>query len=582
MFIKSLEIYTGNQIIRSIRFHAGLNLIIDTTSAIETKKTGNNVGKTTVIELVDFCFGAKPGILYKDKENEKDEYELVKNFLIAHDIHIKATFADNLHAENAQTVTIERNFLNRPAAIRKINGKQISLKDFDTTLIHCFYPDLQNKKPTFRQLVSHNLRYREENLEKTIKTLDKYTTLEEYETLYVYLLGCPFQGSEQKQNLIEKLKEDLNYLNRLTKTKSKAAYKIGLTLITQDIDKLNKRKESLDIDAKFKNHVMQLDNIKYAINKTSSIQSRLKMRKQLIEEAVAELSKQISNINLKQLKDLYTEASNNVAGIQKTFDDLVEYHNKMIQQKVKYISSDLSDIIKQIESNDEKLNVLLIQEKELSITIKKHETFDTLEQIIEELNENYRIKGEYEGILDQIETTEKSIANEKGQLQKINDPLFSQDFDTRLQKKIDTFNTFFSTISKTLYGELYYLTKEIVTDKKTGKLYEFKSFNANMSSGKKQGEILCFDLAYILFARKEHIPCMEFLMNDKKELLHNNQLQKVADFVMENNIQLILPMLRDKVPEGLLRPDTVVLELSQDSKLFRIEETEHKQATGRI
>ncbi|MCK9171837.1 MAG: DUF2326 domain-containing protein, partial [Treponema sp.] len=95
-------------------------------------------------------------------------------------------------------------------------------------------------------------------------------------------------------------------------------------------------------------------------------------------------------------------------------------------------------------------------------------------------------------------------------------------------------------------------------------------------TGRKQGEILCFDLAYILFARKEHIPCMEFLMNDKKELLHSNQLQQVSDFVRSNTVQLILPILRDKVPESLLTEDTIVLELSQDSKLFKIEEAEKK------
>lgn len=57
-----------------------------------------------------------------------------------------------------------------------------------------------------------------------------------------------------------------------------------------------------------------------------------------------------------------------------------------------------------------------------------------------------------------------------------------------------------------------------------------------MSSGKKQGEILCFDLAYILFADEENILCLHFLLNDKKELMHDNQLCKVAEFVRDKNI----------------------------------------------
>ncbi|KJR48501.1 ATPase involved in DNA repair [Desulfosporosinus sp. I2] len=92
-----------------------------------------------------------------------------------------------------------------------------------------------------------------------------------------------------------------------------------------------------------------------------------------------------------------------------------------------------------------------------------------------------------------------------------------------------------------------------------------------MSSGKKQGEILCFDLAYILFADQENLPCLHFLLNDKKELMHDNQLIKVAEFVQDKDIQLVVSILRDKLPEGVIDKAHVAVELSQDSKLFKIE-----------
>lgn len=91
-----------------------------------------------------------------------------------------------------------------------------------------------------------------------------------------------------------------------------------------------------------------------------------------------------------------------------------------------------------------------------------------------------------------------------------------------------------------------------------------------MSSGKKQGEILCFDLAYILFADSEGIPTLHFLLNDKKELMHDNQLIKVAEFIQSNNIQLVVSMLKDKLPTELLENSNIVVELSQNSKLFNI------------
>lgn len=124
-----------------------------------------------------------------------------------------------------------------------------------------------------------------------------------------------------------------------------------------------------------------------------------------------------------------------------------------------------------------------------------------------------------------------------------------------------------------MYGEKYALKYEKETNKKTNKpVYKFSAFNLNMSSGKKQGEILCFDLAYILFADEEEMSALHFLLNDKKELMHDNQLIKVEEFVTNNNIQLVVSMLRDKLPEGLLQNAHIVVELSQNDKLFRIEE----------
>ena len=53
MFLKSLTISSPSEIIREIQFRMGINLIVDES---EGKITGNGVGKTTVLKLIDFCF----------------------------------------------------------------------------------------------------------------------------------------------------------------------------------------------------------------------------------------------------------------------------------------------------------------------------------------------------------------------------------------------------------------------------------------------------------------------------------------------------------------------------------------------
>ena len=97
MFLKSLTIARGNgTVIREIRFHAGLNLIVDETPVAGGKETGNNVGKTTVLKLVDFCLGGKAKGIYSDYENKRNEYKLVKEFLIDNKVRISLVLKENL------------------------------------------------------------------------------------------------------------------------------------------------------------------------------------------------------------------------------------------------------------------------------------------------------------------------------------------------------------------------------------------------------------------------------------------------------------------------------------------------------
>ena len=53
MFLKLLRIETEDEVLRELHFHKGINLIVDDTptSTNDTNelKTGNNVGKTTVL-----------------------------------------------------------------------------------------------------------------------------------------------------------------------------------------------------------------------------------------------------------------------------------------------------------------------------------------------------------------------------------------------------------------------------------------------------------------------------------------------------------------------------------------------------
>src|SRR5262249_38396090 len=153
-------ISTENEIIRKIDFHTGVNLIVDETPNTDGRETGNNVGKTTVLMLIDFCLGADAKHIYTDPENKREEYRQVKSFLTSNKVLITLVLKEDILNESSAEVRIERNFLPRKQKIQRINGVNQTDDGFEEALTDLLFPGHHGRKPTFRQIISHNIRYK--------------------------------------------------------------------------------------------------------------------------------------------------------------------------------------------------------------------------------------------------------------------------------------------------------------------------------------------------------------------------------------------------------------------------------------
>ncbi len=347
MFLKSLTITKGASVIRDIEFRKGINLIVDKS---EGKITGNSVGKTTVLKLVDFCFGANKKNIWEDPENKKEVYTLVKNHLINNEILVALTLTENLDDESATEIVIERNFLSaKSKVIRKVNGESLTENEFEPKLTELLFPEHLSDKPTLRQIISHNIRYKDLSINNTLKTLDRYTSDAEYETLHLFLLGCEFTKGNNKQELLEKIKQEDSFRKRLEKIQTKSAYESTLAIIESKIDELNKKKSNLNLNENFESDLDALNQVKYNINRLSSEISKLNIRKDLINETLFELENSSSAIDTSQLNQIYQQASSVLGKLQKSFEDMVAYHNNMITEKKKFISNELPVLESKIE-----------------------------------------------------------------------------------------------------------------------------------------------------------------------------------------------------------------------------------------
>ena len=571
MFLKYLQIENTNGLIRRIDFHQGLNLIVDETP-IGNEESGNNVGKTTVLRLVDFCMGMDGSRIYSATEGTKAINKDVRNFLIDTEVLVTLCLTDSFNID-ATDVIVRRNFLSGKKNITEINGRSVDKKKFEVELQKAIW-DVKTTKPTFRQIISHNFRYDEERLTQTLRTLNRYTSDVEYETLHLYMFGCNFDEGDRRQEIDKKLGTDYKYKRRLEKAASKSALRSKLAIIENEIEQLNKDKEELHLNPDFEKDLQALNDVKSCLSELAVKQSSLKLRQTLIEEAVEDLNAQKSDIDTKQLELIYRQASAIIGKLQHTFEELVSYHNEMLARKAVFVSEELPQIKSAILECNKEMTSLRLQERILAERLQQSASVEALDKLVTSLNLRHQEKGSLEQRIAQIEEVEKSILQNEAILKDIDSGLFSQDKQNLIQRQLDKFNQYYSSVSKQLYNESYAIEFSLVRKSDGKSCYKFAPFATdNFSTGKKQGEITCFDMAYIMFADDEEIPCLHFILNDRKELVHDNQLLQIGELANEHQeIQYVASILRDKLPTDLNKDYNIILKLSQHSKLFRIEE----------
>lgn len=575
MYIKRLIIESNDGIIRDIKFKMGINLIVDSNkkNIDSNNETGNSIGKTTILMLIDYCLGDKRDKIIKDSET-KSSLVNIKEFLENKEVFVTLILSPNEDISiKDEDIIIKRNFQQKGKKFISINNNKLNKTDersFCLNLDYVIFNRNDNNKPSYRELIAHNIRYSDERINNTLKFLSKYTSKAQYETLFLYMFGFPL---DDRSYLMQKLKREENYKKRLLQGKNENEINLELEMIDDKIITLNNKKEKTIINENYENDIKTLNFYKKNISKIHDKILELELKKNLLLETKKELESNYSKVNISQIKKMYEQATSfNINNLQKKFEDIVYYHNNMIIEKIRFVTDDLPEIEKKLNEFKMNLKDVINQKNQLLLKIKNSNTLKDFENIVSELNKLYLRKGEINNFKTQINEVELKINEIDKEIKCIESDRFSEEFQKALNKRLARFNHYFSAISKEIYDESYNIKYKIDKDKKTSKnIYVFESFNNNIGSGKKQGEILCFDLAYILFAREFDIPHVNFLLNDKKELMDSIQLVKVSKFALENNIQLVFPILHDKLPKELDNNENIVIELSQKNKLFKIE-----------
>lgn len=564
MFLKNLILENKLGLIREIEFHKGLNLIVDETVEKDKKTTGNNVGKTTVLRLVDFCLGSSGKNIYQDSEFKEQENSTIKDFLIDTEVIVTLTLVDDWDFPS-ESITIKKNFLNYSKRIQEINGETIiNEKEFDLKLKELIF-DTNVEKPTFKQIVSKNIRDEKNKLANIVKVLNPYTKIEEYEALFLFWLGINTDTHNQKELLGKEKSREESFQKRLKKEGELSLIEQQLELVNSKIVELQQIKANFNFNEKFEAQLEELHLLKLNLSKLSTELSRLNMRRELILESKVELESERTNIDVNQIELLYSKASKLIPNLQASFEETVRFHNDLLDEKIKYIEVELPSLTEKLKLISKDIFSYRRREKELSEFVSASEYSEDYEHILIELNSFFERKGNLEERKKIWITSNEKLNRINEELESINTEINSK--DNIIQKRITLFNKYFTKVSNQLYGEEYLLSTQ-----KSERGYDLivTNIEGNPSTGKKKGQIAAFDFAYILFAEEIEMKLIHFIMHDQLENMHDNQLSTILiDLANSINCQFVLPIVRDKIPSDIDIEKYIILKLSENNKLFK-------------
>jgi uncharacterized protein YydD (DUF2326 family) len=570
MRLIELVIMRADSVVRRIPFKQGLNLILDRPTPTLTE-SGNNVGKTTVLRLVDFCLGSDGDDIWQDSEFKKSVNREVYDYL-----HGKTPVSITLSLENeiSGKHTLTRHFVANEKDVR--SGKKLSvdglpykkLADYKLSVKELLF-GYGGTKPSLRQLVPKFVRSSQALMSKTLKYLGDYGSEADYEALHLFLFGFfEVHVLEERPRLTgekKRLERDLVALNRMRKEGE----------IEQLLIHLRREIEEIGLSRQLRGEVPEIaaranvvSIIRAEAEKTAGILSRYDGEIASIRMTIDELKSEYGDIDQVAIESIYREAQNYIPKLHHDWKDLAAFIQNLRGRKERFLESQAAMLQDNANAAKEVLLALQAQEKDEIGALVKSPEFEKALELRGDLQEKLKKLGSLEQDLKDLRDMKAKIAQVEKDLLETKKKI--EDGKALLRDRVGIFNKHFSELSKVLYGEQYLLTFD-ETDR--GSLsFELTAVGSNVGAGKKVSQTAAFDVAYIRFLIESGIRFPRFVCHDGIEGIHGNQLTALLMVANQLDGQLILAVLRDKLPsmpENFVQENTI-LELAQDDKLFHL------------
>ena len=568
MFIKSLRIRntTTGVVMREVFFHRGVNFIVDT----EGSEKHNKVGKTTFLKLIDVLMGAdEKKYVYVDQETNNEVSEL-RDIIVEKRVAVEMTLVWNLNKPQSRSVNLKVELF--PRGHYFIDDEQVSIDKYRQRLNELLF-GIKNNIPTFRQLIHSFVRVSVAGDSNVFLRNLTRTSNATYRSVYNFLFNIsnPALDNElsrlngefnRMQETIRRYKQ-VNRVNDLDQQRQ-----VLLALETNYCKTKSKIDDILNVDD-YKNN---RDTIMAARTKYTKLTDELNELDYRIERNDEDLksaqSEKERTANLELSQRFFEEVCSMLPEIHKTFEEMVEFNNKLCDNKILYFAENderLRHKREEIIQSREKL----LNENSQYLSLVTKDKIGEYEQLSSTLMQQKQEIGRHEEIIDTLERFEKKLQDIQRDIDSYSTGGLARKGESEdYQSMMNSFNSFFTPLAQKINGENPILVYSPDTKKFPVSIAEI----SGSSTGTRKSLIAAYDLAYQQFVIANNLHAPRFVVHDVVETVEGENLSAIVKAANSIDSQYIVATLKEKLDSSEISDDIQqelqILQLADNDRLF--------------
>jgi len=514
--MKLVSLYSEpSNLFKKVIFHSGINIIYGKKdNEGDPKKSLNGIGKSTLLDLIDFC------LLSSSNSNHSKRLNAAKSILSQHEIV--------LEIEHEEELFYLKRSIDNPKHIKFGTKEKIltyNLEDLQKILANKFFYQRNYNgefhEAWFRNLVLFFLKIQKPRQEKFLDPIKYIPECSEAELMPIHFFLLDIPNSLSYQTLIlsktMKLKKDAQreikkILSEDYAIKNPEESSSELIKLNNDINKLQQSIEAFKLLKNYNDAESSADNLTLQIKELFS--ENFNDRQTI--SAYKDTIQLKDHIDVRKIGILYTQLNETLGKkIKETLENAIKFRRDLSKSRQDFLEKEIKKLSTGILERTEKIEQLENERAKLYKFLANKDAWKDLSEAYSVLNSKQNRKSElssqlglYDNLTLKIAELERDSKSIDYNIQLLLTDLKSKKFPRIASKFLEIYNAIYSDRQDESLFDLK------ANPKKNAKVELVVKFPDMSSKGKNQGRTLIYDLLVVINAIENGRNLPSFLVHD--------------------------------------------------------------------